>query len=139
MKINVLHHVSLTVTDLDRSKQFYRDILGLEEIERPPFNFPGAWFGIGDGQHLHLIVHTAPTLRGDKPIDSRDNHFAVRVGSYHEAVAFLRSKGFSEHAAGSDPNRMILSPHATAGFPQIYILDPDHHIIEINAAELDGE
>ena len=33
--------------------------------------------------------------------------------------------------------RMILQPHATAGFPQIYILDPDRNMIEINAAELD--
>jgi hypothetical protein len=30
-----------------------------------------------------------------------------------------------------------LQPHATAGFPQIYILDPDRHVIEINAAVLD--
>jgi hypothetical protein len=31
---------------------------------------------------------------------------------------------------------MILQPHATAGFPQAYILDPDRHIIEINSAKL---
>ena len=28
---------------------------------------------------------------------------------------------------------MIVHPKATAGFPQIYILDPDHNVIEINA------
>jgi len=32
---------------------------------------------------------------------------------------------------------MIVNPRATAGFPQIYILDPDRHVIEINAAHLD--
>lgn len=41
MKIEAIHHVSLGVTDLERSRQFYREILGLEEIARPPFNFPG--------------------------------------------------------------------------------------------------
>ena len=63
----------------------------------------------------------------------------MRVASYRATVDFLRSRGYSEHAAAEDPRRMILSPHATAGFPQIYILDPDHHVIEINAAALDRE
>jgi glyoxylase I family protein len=139
MRIQLLHHVSLTVNDLERSKQFYREILCLEEIARPPFPFPGAWFAIGGGQHVHLIVHPAGTGRGGRPIDTRDNHFAVRVASYRETVDFLRSKGYSEHAAEGDPKRIILSPRATAGFPQIYVLDPDHHVIEINAATLDRE
>jgi hypothetical protein len=29
--------------------------------------------------------------------------------------------------------------HPTGGFPQIYILDPDRHVIEINAKKLDAE
>jgi glyoxylase I family protein len=32
---------------------------------------------------------------------------------------------------------MRLQPHATAGFPQIYVLDPDRNMIEINAETLD--
>jgi glyoxylase I family protein len=137
MQIEATHHVSLCVTGLERSRAFYRGILGLREIARPNFPFPGAWFAVGAAQQLHLIVHTDPTLRGDKGIDTRDNHFAVRVKSYRDTVAFLRSKGYREDAAADDPLRMVLSPHATAGFPQIYVLDPDRHVIEINAAQLD--
>ena len=33
--------------------------------------------------------------------------------------------------------KIIVNPHATAGFPQIYILDPDRHVIEVNAEFLD--
>src|SRR5689334_18735483 len=44
MEIAAIHHVSLTVTDLERSRRFYSEILSLREITRPPFNFPGAWF-----------------------------------------------------------------------------------------------
>jgi hypothetical protein len=29
------------------------------------------------------------------------------------------------------------SPDATAGFPQLYILDPDRNVIELNAERLD--
>jgi catechol 2,3-dioxygenase-like lactoylglutathione lyase family enzyme len=137
MQIQLIHHVSLTVTDLERSRAFYREILGLPEIERPPFNFAGAWFGVGDCQHIHLIVHQGATFRGERGVDTRDSHVALRVASYRDTVAFLRSKGYREEAAELDPLRMRLQPHATAGFPQIYICDPDRHIVEINAAELD--
>ena len=137
MEIQLLHHISVTVTDLQRSKLFYSEILRLAEIARPPFPFPGAWFQVGENQHVHLIVHDRATSRGMKGIDTRDNHFAVRVRSYREAVEFLRSKGYSEDRDDLDLKKMKLQPNATAGFPQIYILDPDRHVIEINAESLD--
>lgn len=135
MEVASIHHVSLTVTDLERSRAFYREILGLREIARPPFDFPGAWFQLGAVQQLHLIVHTRSTFR-EKPLDGRDLHFAVRVPSFQDAREFLRGKGYREEAALDDPLRMIVQPYATAGFPQIYILDPDKHVIEINAERL---
>ena len=132
----MLHHVTLTVTDLERSRKFYREILQLTEIPRPAFNFPGAWFKLGETQEVHLVVHDRGTFRG-KPLDSRDIHFAVRAPSYKDAVGFLRSKGYREGADRNDPLCLILQPHATAGYPQLYLCDPDRHVIEINAAKLD--
>lgn len=137
MEIQALHHVTLTATDVERSRRFYREILGLREIERPPFPFPGAWFQVAGGQQLHLIVHGDATLRGLKGIDTRDNHFAIRVASYRAALEFLRSEGYREDADALDLLKMRLQPNGTAGFPQIYILDPDRHVIEINAGKLD--
>jgi catechol 2,3-dioxygenase-like lactoylglutathione lyase family enzyme len=135
MEITAVHHIALTVTDIERSRKFYHEILSIAEIPRPPFNFPGAWFQLGGAQQLHLIVHDCATLR-DKPIDPRDVHFAVRVPGYYAAVEFLRGKGYREDADRNDPYCMILEPHPTAGFPQIYICDPDRHVIEINSASL---
>jgi len=137
MEIGALHHVSLPVTDLERSIRFYREILGLRQIERPPFNFPGAWFAVGDSQQLHLIVHDGATFRGQKAINTRDGHFAVRVASYRRATEFLKSKGYREDADPMDLLSIRLQPRAVAGFPQLYILDPDRHVIEINAETLD--
>jgi len=137
METEALHHVALNASDLERSRRFYREVLGLEEIARPPFLFPGAWFRVAVGQQLHLIVHTAPTLRASARIDTRDIHFAIRVASFRRTVDRLRSKGYREDAADGDPQKMIVDPKATAGFPQIYLLDPDRHVIEINAARLD--
>ena len=57
--------------------------------------------------------------------------------SFRNALESLGSQGYREDAAPHDLMRMVVNRHATAGFPQIYILDPDHNIIEINAARLD--
>ena len=69
LKLEMLHHVSLPMVDLERSRRFYEDVLGLREskIPRPVgpsgFGFEGAWFQVGAGQ-LHLIVPKAdPALR----------------------------------------------------------------------------
>lgn len=133
--IESLHHVSIPVTNLERAKRFYEEILGLTEIPRPPFDFPGAWYQLGDRQ-LHLIVHDESTFRENKRVDSRDIHFAIRVNSYHQAREFLRSKGFHPEAE-DELKRMKESPHGTAGWPQLYIMDPDRNVIELNAEQLD--
>ncbi|WP_420819476.1 VOC family protein [Paenibacillus thalictri] len=122
----MLHHVSIIVRELEPAKAFYRDVLLLKEIERPPFDFEGAWYGLGEGQQLHLIVHDGETRRNGG-IDTRDGHFALRVASYSKTLAWLDRCGVSYEAR----------PHAKAGFPQIYVLDPDHNIIELNADALD--
>jgi glyoxylase I family protein len=140
MEIETLHHVSLPVSDLERAKAFYTRVIGLEEIERPPFNFPGAWYRAGD-RDIHLIVGTRSTFRDGKGIDSRDVHLAIRVRSYRRAVGHLKALGYQEaepDAPVADPFRsMRLNPRSTAGFPQIYILDPDRNVVEINAADDD--
>jgi catechol 2,3-dioxygenase-like lactoylglutathione lyase family enzyme len=137
MDIQALHHVTLTATDLDRSRRFYREVLGLRQIERPPFPFAGAWFEVAGGQQLHLIVHSDATLRGMKGIDTRDNHFAIRVSNYRDAVESLRVRGYHEDGDALDLMKMRLQSKGTAGFPQVYILDPDRHVIEINAERLE--
>ena len=132
--ISDFHHVSLPVTNLARSRAFYRDVLGLQEIPRPAFDFPGAWYAVGDHQ-LHLILHDRPTLRS-RGIDSHDVHFALRVASYAQAVAFLKSRGYSSDAQ-DELKRLRENPAGKAGFPQIFILDPDRHVIELNAEGLE--
>ena len=135
LDIETLHHVSLPVSDLARAKHFYAEVLGLREIARPPFDFPGAWFAVGDRQ-LHLIMHDGSTFRVGKLVDTRDAHFAIRVSSYRAAREHLHALGYTPDAA-DELRRTREQPHATAGFPQIYVLDPDRNVIEINAERLD--
>src|SRR2546430_17632302 len=57
MNIRKLDHESFLVTDVERSRRFYSQILGLREIPRPShFDFPGAW--LTNDEHsfeVHLI------------------------------------------------------------------------------------
>ena len=135
LDIERIHHVSLPVTDLERSQAFYGEVLGLRELPRPPFPFPGKWYQLGDC-HLHLIVGEHPTLRAGKGIDSHDTHFAIRVRSYRQALEHLRARGYRSDAE-DELRRVRENPSGRAGFPQLYVLDPDRNVIEINAAALD--
>ena len=122
IELVTLHHIAVIVTDLQRAKAFYGELLGLRELSRPPFDFEGVWYALGDRQ-LHLIVHPpARALRGTTEIDSRDGHFAVRMADYDATLAHLRSRGV--HVRESRHN---ITPWA-----QIYITDPDGNIIELN-------
>jgi glyoxylase I family protein len=136
--VKVLHHVSLPVTDLGRSRRFYREVLGLEEIARAPLPVPGAWFRLGDCE-LHLVAGEAAAVRGSTGTDPRQLHSAaVRVASYRAALERLRAHGYREDAEEGDPGRVLALPRSVVGYPQLYLLDPDRHLIEINAERLDG-
>ncbi|WP_431322694.1 VOC family protein [Rhizobium sp. YTU87027] len=129
----MLHHVSIVVTDLDRSVAFYRDVFGLERIARPPFSSVGAWFACGALQ-IHMIVNPAGTFRRAATIDTTDGHFAFRTDDFEGCIRGLIAKGFREDAPEGDPWRLRLRRDGPAGFPQAYLIDPDRNIVEINGA-----
>lgn len=133
-----LHHVLVAVDDLERARQFYTNVLEMEEIDRPAFAYPGIWYRMGDGeQELHLLVRSDATLRRDKWIDFDDVHFALRVESYRDTLTWLAGKGFREDLPDDDFRKMKLRSKSIAGYAQIYIIDPDRNIIEFNCETTD--
>ncbi|HYG12701.1 MAG TPA: VOC family protein, partial [Methylophilaceae bacterium] len=56
IKINQFMHAGLIVGDLQRSRDFYEGLLGLNpNPARPNFDFEGVWYDIGHNQ-IHLMV-----------------------------------------------------------------------------------
>jgi glyoxylase I family protein len=107
---------------LKSAKYFYETILGLTEIERPDFDFPGAWYEINN-QQLHLIVlPSSQTIRSDKRLSSREGHFAIRVESYDLTLDWLKKNGID----------VLENYNSVSGFAQIFCTDPDGNLIELN-------
>jgi catechol 2,3-dioxygenase-like lactoylglutathione lyase family enzyme len=122
-----IHHVSLTVSNLEKAKHFYSNILSLNEIQRPNFDFPGAWYEVA-GQQLHLIVlPTSQTIRQDKRLNSREGHFALRVKDYHTTLNWLKKMDVE----------LLEDPTSISGFAQIFCADPDGNLIELNVEQSD--
>lgn len=125
--VNSIDHVTLVVTDLDRSREFYAGLLGMEEKPRPDFGFPGAWFEAGNTQ-IHLNIEsddagTAGLTYNAKKI-TRALHVAFMVDDANVAADHLRECGVE----------IIAGPrNRPDGAVQLYILDPDGHQIEITS------
>ena len=116
MLITELNHVALFVTSVEASANFYGELIGLRVLNRPAFDFPGAWFQIGAHQELHLIGG-----RLSAPLDegSRAGHFAMRVDDIGEAAKLLKGKGVKFRSA-----------RRPDGAQQIFFEDPDGHQLE---------
>jgi glyoxylase I family protein len=81
-----LHHVAVVVDDLAAARAFYRDALGLNEIERPAVPVDGFWLGVGDAQ-VHVVL-------GDAAAPGR-HHFALEVTDLDAAIAALEAAGYA--------------------------------------------
>ena len=120
MDITQLDHVAIHVADVEKSCRFYEEVLGLSRIPRPDFDFPGAWFRLGAEQELHLIGGREENF----PSASRGNHYALSVESMADVEERLK-----------DLDRTFSGPRARPdGAMQIFLSDPDGHVIELCTA-----
>lgn len=132
----LLHHVSYPVRDVDVSAKFYQEMFGLLPLPRPDFGIDGVWLKCGDRQ-IHLVANPeSGTFRRDKNIDVADVHFAFRTDDFEAMIGKLSDRGYSEALPRDDPKSILIIRESRAGFPQLYLLDPDRHTIEINSAPM---
>ena len=123
MSISVTaHHMSFPVSDLARSRAFYEDVLGLQTIPRPDLGaLGGVWYGAGACE-VHLIEMPAGAAMTPPPsaLSPIDRHAAFAVADYDETLAHLKRHGLD----------VVESP----GGGQMWVQDPDGHIIELIVA-----
>ena len=121
-----LDHVTFVVKDLASSRRFYVDVLGMQEVPRPAFSFAGSWFQAGKTL-IHLILEHDLSGPAGYPVEvlqrsTRNHHIAFAVHDARVAAAQLKAAGIP---------LMDDAKLRPDGAVQVFILDPDNHIIEL--------
>ncbi|MDA8315050.1 MAG: VOC family protein [Actinomycetota bacterium] len=126
MKIRELGHLVLYVRDLERSRRFYGEVLGWDEIAGDvPLGVPAAGFTSGRTHHELLLIEVGPSAAAI-PKGRRLGlyHFGLKVGDsdddLREVVGHLAAHGVPINGA---------SDHTVTH--SLYISDPDGNEIEL--------
>ena len=125
----VQDHISIVVQDIEKSEQFYKNILHLKEVPNPwgergvKTPVPGIFFDLGNNVELH-IAESKNEIKLHKFI-----HFAYTVNDFDSYLLFLNEKGV-EYGEFSGKN--MKSQTRIDGVRQIYLQDPDGYWIEVN-------
>jgi len=116
-----LNHVSLPVTDVERSAAFYAGILGLKVVSRP-----------GNGG-INLGLGTSFLGLYKLPDPGRAHHFCIGVDDYdpERIAARLRERGLQATVDRNPANR-------TSGGDQLYFADPDNTRVQLSANGYQG-
>jgi len=114
-----IHHVSMVVSNTQKSVSFYTKVLGLELCqERPELGFPGAWLTVGDLQ-IHLLEVKNPDPVENRPEHGgRDRHLAMSVDNLDEIEQVLLNKG-------------IAVSRSRSGRDALFFRDPDGNGLEL--------
>jgi catechol 2,3-dioxygenase-like lactoylglutathione lyase family enzyme len=123
-----LQHSGLVVSDLERSRRFYAEALGFEEVPRPPnFAFAGAWFRLGDDE-IHLLAEADTTggagqgNPGSGAVQGLSTHLAFEVDDLDKACGRLERAGVP----------LIGGPMPRGdGVVQVFFRDPDGYVLEL--------
>jgi catechol 2,3-dioxygenase-like lactoylglutathione lyase family enzyme len=136
MDIRKLDHVSFLVKDVEHSRRFYGQVLGLREIPRPSnASNSGAW--LTNDEHsfeVHLIgeaeegrvAQTHTQYRRDEMASGQGSHPAFEVENLEATMQHLDALNV-EIVGGPRPRG--------DGVQQVFICDPDGYMIELFVRE----
>jgi catechol 2,3-dioxygenase-like lactoylglutathione lyase family enzyme len=126
-----MQHFMVLAKDLEKTRAFYCDVLGLRTGERPPFRFKGLWIYAGDVACIHVAErasYDATSRTAINPADPNDHgsgsvdHIAFAATDYDELVGKFARYGV-QYRATQVPGKDLR---------QLFVFDPDGIQIEIN-------
>ncbi|HLJ62824.1 MAG TPA: VOC family protein [Stellaceae bacterium] len=122
MPLTGLNHVTVRCADLEATKDFYAEILGLEAGPRPPLSFPGFWLYCGENAVIHLVPEEGAIGSGKSPDTGNFDHVAFTAGDFEGMRAMLNARGvkFRERNVPG------------AAVRQLFFTDPNNVMIELN-------
>lgn len=123
----VLNHIAVYVADLAKATEFYKSVLGLQEIPEPFKDNRHTWFTLGPAGQLHLIQGAKTGNDHDK-----NEHLCFSVASVEDFVKNLNGRKVPYE---DWPGKLSTVTTRVDGVKQIYFKDPDGHWLEINDAK----
>lgn len=134
MPITELNHFLLVAKDLERTKDFYCRVLGMEvDKNRPDFGFPGYWLKANGETCVHLAWQ-APNKIRDTFLLKKHPKGTTGSGSV-DHIAFL-AQNADEVRTRIQKNKVEMHfrsfPDAKPPLFQIFLKDPDDVTIELN-------
>jgi len=119
----VLNHLALYVVDVQKTADFYKNVLLLPELPEPFKDGRHVWLRIGPHSQLHII-------QGNKAQDHDINtHLAFSVPDLAKFMAHLDKLGVRYGNWKSEARQTTPRPD---GVKQIYLQDPDNFWVEVN-------
>ncbi len=119
-----INHIAFSVAQLERSRIFYQEVIGLDTIPEPFHDGRHVWFSVSENAHLHLIQNPPPI-----EVPSKNTHLCFSVPDMTSFVAGLVKRNI---AFEDWPGKKSSITTRTDGIHQVYLQDPDGYWIEIN-------
>lgn len=123
MSVQAINHINIVVTPrlMEAVRNFYVDVIGLDDGERPHVGIPGHWLYSDSDPILHLMVPRSEiheAITGSGTID----HIALTCNDFPGMLQRI------ERAGVSYQKRVI----EDEGFAQLFVTDPAGVKVELN-------
>jgi catechol 2,3-dioxygenase-like lactoylglutathione lyase family enzyme len=132
MPITELNHYLLVAKNLEKTRDFYQKVLGMEvAAERPDFGFPGYWMKIGEAICVHLASQEPNQVRDQYLLKKHPqgttgsgsvDHIAFLAKDPWEVRSRIERHGVEMHFRSLPDSKLF----------QIFLKDPDDVTIELN-------
>src|SRR5258708_38696869 len=143
MTVTKLAHYAIRTADLETSRRFYTEVMGLRVGYRPPFPFPGIWLYLQEDQSTSAIVH----IIGVDPDDPKGHEGYWGIGSSKprsgtgsfDHTAFLATD-WLQMRTRCQTHRVDYVERSVPelGLHQVFLHDPSGITLELNYPAVEG-
>jgi catechol 2,3-dioxygenase-like lactoylglutathione lyase family enzyme len=132
------NHLSREVSDVEKSADFYKNVLGFMPIPRPAFEVGGEWLW-GHGLNLHIVRTSNPEARQTLR-RRRIKYFHENLPSVDHIAFIAKDCAVVKEMLDEDNIYYREFNSSKTGIHQFFFFDPDGNAIEVsNCAPPIGE